>query len=99
MSEIIRESETPAEAFRLGRNANIPLRSDWEEVKELIMWEGLNLKFDQNPQLAKLLLETGQSKLVEHTDRDKFWGDGGNGSGKNILGIQLMRIRDNLKQK
>ena len=57
------------------------------------MYEGLVLKFTQNKQLAKQLLETKDSKLVEHTKNDKFWADGGNGSGQNKLGILLMKIR------
>ena len=32
-------------------------------------------------------------KLREHTGNDKFWGDGGDGSGENHLGIILMNLR------
>ena len=45
------------------------------------------------------LLETKDCKLVEHTKNDKFWADGGNGSGQNKLGILLMKIREELKTK
>jgi len=34
--------------------------------------------------------------LVEHTYRDSYWGDGGDGSGVNMLGKLLIRVRDRL---
>jgi N-glycosidase YbiA len=37
--------------------------------------------------------------LVEHTARDSYWADGGNGQGKNRLGVLLMRLRDELSTK
>ena len=58
------------------------------------MYEGLQHKFGQNEDLRKKLLETGDRKLIQHTDRDKYWGDGGNGKGENRLGVLLMRLRD-----
>ena len=61
------------------------------------MYNGLVLKFTQNKDLGKRLLETKDSKLVEHTTRDKFWGDGGNGKGENKLGIMLMRLREEMR--
>ena len=36
--------------------------------------------------------------LVEHTANDAFGGDGGDGSGKNRLGLLLMKLRDELRQ-
>ena len=40
-----------------------------------------------------LLLATGDAKLVEHTENDDYWGDGGDGRGKNMLGRILMDVR------
>lgn len=53
VEDMIREAETPAEAFRLGRNANIPLRADWEEIKVQVMREALLSKFTQNDNLRQ----------------------------------------------
>jgi hypothetical protein len=39
-------------------------------------------------------LATGDAILIEHTDRDCYWGDGGDGSGKNRLGYCLEYVRD-----
>jgi predicted NAD-dependent protein-ADP-ribosyltransferase YbiA (DUF1768 family) len=30
---------------------------------------------------------------------DSYWGDGGDGSGKNMLGKVLMRVRDDLREQ
>jgi predicted NAD-dependent protein-ADP-ribosyltransferase YbiA (DUF1768 family) len=30
---------------------------------------------------------------------DRYWGDGGDGSGKNMLGKILMRVRDDLREQ
>ncbi|MAZ56127.1 MAG: swarming motility protein YbiA, partial [Flavobacteriales bacterium] len=46
----------------------------------------------------KYLLSTGDRELVEHTTRDSFWGDGGDGTGANQLGKGLMRIRTQLRE-
>lgn len=64
--------------------------------KLAIMKKALIAKFTQHADLKKLLLDTKGKKLVEHTDRDNYWGDGGNGSGQNHLGKLLMEVRDGL---
>ena len=57
----------------------------------------LRAKFTQHQFLHDLLLSTGDRKLVEHTDKDSFWGDGGDGRGQNKLGHMLMELRQDLK--
>ena len=60
------------------------------------MRDALKAKFGQHQELKSLLLSTGSAYLIEHTRNDAYWADGGDGSGKNMLGILLMEIRDNL---
>ena len=48
------------------------------------------------PTCGMTLLATGDSTIVEHTENDAYWGDGGDGSGKNRLGQILMRVREKL---
>jgi N-glycosidase YbiA len=91
--ETIRLAKSPMIAARLGRSRAHPLRPDWEQVKEGIMREALEAKFTQHPKLKTLLLSTGEAQLVEHTRNDCYWGDGGDGSGKNRLGHLLMELR------
>jgi ribA/ribD-fused uncharacterized protein len=92
----IQLAKSPMIAARLGRSRKHPLRPDWETVKEDIMREALRAKFSQNPGLASLLLNTGDAELVEHTTNDKYWGDGGDGRGKNRLGQLIMELRAEL---
>ena len=91
------QAKTPAVAARMGRDRKRPLRRDWEAVKENVMMDALRAKFTQHADLREILLGTGDAKLVEHTENDSYWGDGGDGSGKNRLGILLMRLRDELR--
>lgn len=57
------------------------------------MYEGLKHKFTQNEHCRNVLILTRDRQLIEHTPKDKYWGDGGDGSGKNRLGILLMKLR------
>jgi ribA/ribD-fused uncharacterized protein len=94
--EEIRRATSPMIAARMGRSRKRPLRRDWESAKDGIMLEALRAKFSQHPDLRKLLLETGDRPLVEHTANDQYWADGGDGSGRNRLGELLMRLREEL---
>ncbi len=62
-----------------------------------VMWRGLTSKFSQIQRLHAMLTATQNFTLVEHTKNDSFWGDGGDGSGKNMLGKLLMHLRDVLR--
>ena len=95
--EEVRLAKSPMIAARMGRSRKRPLRRDWESVKDSIMHEAVVAKFTQHPELREILLGTGEAKLIEHTANDSYWGDGGDGSGKNKLGLVLMRVRDELR--
>lgn len=84
----VRCAETPMDAAILGRDRERPMRKDWESVKVDVMRRAIHAKFTQHPVLTILLLETGMARLVEHTRRDSYWGDGGRG--RNMLGMLLM---------
>lgn len=96
--EEVRQAKSPMVAARMGRSRKRPLRKDWEGVKDSIMHEAVLAKFTQHADLRETLLGTGEAKLVEHTENDAYWGDGGDGSGKNRLGQILMRVREDLRQ-
>lgn len=98
-AEKIRKAKSPMIAARLGRDRKQPLRKDWESVKVSIMRDALRAKFTQYPELKELLLSTGTRKIIEHTTNDSYWGDGGDGSGKNMLGHLLMDLRQELNNK
>lgn len=87
---------TPAQSKHLGRR--VKLRPNWEDIKETVMLEVLMAKFTQNHRLLKLLLQTGDRKLVEgNWWGDRYWGVC-DGVGKNRLGILLMQVRKTLRK-
>jgi hypothetical protein len=63
------------------------------------MREAVRAKFTQHLELRAMLLATEDAKIVEHTENDSYWGDGGDGSGRNMLGQILMEIREELRQQ
>jgi ribA/ribD-fused uncharacterized protein len=95
--EEIRRANSPMIAARLGRSRKHPLRRDWESVKDAIMREAVLAKFTQHADVRAVLVGTGDAELVEHTSNDSYWGDGGDGSGKNKLGKILMSVREELR--
>jgi len=97
--EVIRQAKSPMIAARLGRSRSHPLRPDWEKVKDDTMREALWAKFTQHLKLKSLLLSTGDAELVEHTAKDRYWGDGGDGDGMNRLGQLLMELRGQLQEQ
>ncbi len=97
IQEKIRQIVSPMDAALEGRNRQNPLRTDWEEVKDKVMLQALRMKFSQNPEIAKGLVATGDAILIEHTRNDDYWANGGDGSGKNKLGLLLMQVREELK--
>jgi len=85
----------PVAAKRAGKR--VFMRKDWNEVKAEIMYDIVYSKFDQNPNLKRKLLQTGNKILEEgNTWGDRTWGicPPGSGQGQNLLGRILMSIRD-----
>lgn len=65
---------------------------DWEENKVNYMYKVLEYKFRQHDDIRRNLMNTGLRPLVK-VSQDMFWGDGGNGHGKNIHGKLLNKLR------
>lgn len=81
----------------------------WEAIRFDIMYRGNLAKFEQNQHLLKLLLDTGDSVLVEASPRDRIWGvgltyndprifDKTTWKGLNLQGEVLMAIRKKLRK-
>jgi ribA/ribD-fused uncharacterized protein len=94
---LMAEIKDPGEVKRLGRK--LPIRKDWELIKESIMDQLVFFKFKKYEDLQKVLLDTGDEKLQEgNLWHDTFWGvDLRTGEGKNLLGIILMQIRHEIQ--
>jgi ribA/ribD-fused uncharacterized protein len=84
-------------AAELGRSRKERILRNWENIKINVMYEVVKAKFTQHAELTQLLLDTNEAIIVEHTENDDFWGDGGDGRGKNMLGKILMKVRAELK--
>jgi N-glycosidase YbiA len=97
--DAIRKVKSPMIAARMGRDRKRKLRRDWERVKLGVMRQAVEAKFRQHDELRELLLGTGDATIVEHTTNDDFWGDGGDGSGRNELGRILMAVRAQLRDE
>ena len=97
--EQIRKAKSPMQAARMGRDRKKRLRRDWESVKVGVMRAAVYAKFTQHQDLQLMLLATGDARIVEHTVNDDYWGDGGDGSGRNMLGRILMEVREQIRQE
>lgn len=98
MREKVRQAITPYEAAQIGRDPNIPKRDDWVEVKDGVMEIAVRAKFGQYTVLRSLLLHTKQAALYEHTKLDCYWGDCGDRTGQNKLGLLLMKLRSEFQR-
>ena len=76
------------------------IASDWSKVKFDRMRDVLRAKFRQHEDLRELLLSTRDARLVESATVDnpvnRTWGEV-NGKGKNMLGVLLMEVREELR--
>ena len=68
---------------------------DWDSLKPDVMLLGNYFKFRQNGDALTVLQQTS-SKVIVYHNTDNFWGDGGDGTGKNLLGVVLMATRKRL---
>jgi len=91
---------TGEQAFKRGKELSASWTSadhdQWRNRNVPIMEKIVQAKFSQNKNLKRLLLKTGGAYLVEHSNRDSFWADNGDGTGLNMLGKINMRTRGNL---
>jgi len=95
---------SPRDAKLLGRA--VALRPDWDAAKVRVMLAANRIKYT-DPALRKLLLATGDAKLVEgNWWHDNYWGSCGplfgcrrcKGTGRNMLGRVLMQIRQEVRE-
>lgn len=98
-AELVRCAETPRRAHALGNDPAHPPRPDWETAKHEVMLRVLLRKFEVHEDIRALLLATGDEELVEASKVDRYWGDGGDGSGLNHYGKTLMAARAVLRER
>lgn len=102
----------PGQAKRKGgKNGDIKLRDDWNDISVKVMLDGVTKKFAPGTELAEKLVATGTALLVEGNNwHDIFWGvcngqcrpetrllhNNGEPMGENRLGTVLMWVREEL---
>ncbi|AYV81618.1 MAG: NADAR family protein, partial [Harvfovirus sp.] len=86
--------KTGADAWKLGQQLVKAGLSGAHRDTMKMMITVVAFKFGQNPPLMAALVATGSAYLVENTNRDAHWADGGDGKGANHLGNILMKVRE-----
>jgi N-glycosidase YbiA len=97
--EQIRIVESPMDAARIGRNKDNKPRANWDDIRVDVMRQAIFCKFTQHIILCNKLLLTGNATIIENSKTDDFWGTGSTGVGHNLLGVILMEIRQQLREK
>lgn len=94
--ETIRALPTATAAAKAGKTKDPekPIRADWKEQRQSILRKAIFAKFDQNPPLKKILLDTYPRPLIFADATDAFWGIGRTKLGQNKLGQTLMEYRN-----
>lgn len=109
MAKILQTTD-PGKAKALGRKVKNFDESFWSSCS-VDMMQMVNLaKYKQNPDIRKVLLDTEDLILAEASPIDKIWGIGmkstdpgahnpSNWKGQNLLGMVLMRVREQLRKE
>lgn len=108
--EILSRGGNPKEAKALGRKVKGYSDEVWDKMRYKVMLRANLLKYLQNKDLEKLLLndEFDGKSFVEASPYDRIWGigcdeasaldDESNWNGQNLLGKVLDEVRDILKK-
>lgn len=87
---------TAKNALTLGHARKIPLRENWDDIKDDVMYFAVKKKFSTHPKIKEKLLATFPEDIIESSPYDYYWGCGQDASGQNKLGKILMRVREEL---
>lgn len=101
---ILEHSDCPGMCKSIGRRIPNYDELGWSRKRYACMLKAVTLKFHQNPDLARLLLGTGDRVMVEASPVDPWWGVGmgtdhpdilkpEKWKGTNMLGCCLMEVR------
>jgi ribA/ribD-fused uncharacterized protein len=97
--ETIRQADHPADATRLGKDKKHGRRREWDKVKETYMTRGTYIKCRTHPEVAQVLLATGDRPIMETSQYDYYWGCGRDTRGHNVYGKVLMKVREQLRKE
>jgi hypothetical protein len=108
ISKKILTTDNVAQIKKLGRQVHNYDDHVWNGFRQIIVYEGLCSKFQQNASLKQALISTGDAVLAECAVRDLIWGIGlsmtdpnrfdiEKWKGRNLLGYSLMLVREKIK--
>jgi ribA/ribD-fused uncharacterized protein len=89
-------ADNPYAAQRVAADAG--RRTGWEHARTAVMTGLLRAKYAQHPDLAEILLATGDATVVYDDAASGFWGDNG-GRGRNWTGRLLELVRSELQAR
>jgi ribA/ribD-fused uncharacterized protein len=103
--EEIRTAKSPVKAWEISskyKQFQIPEFKN-DDYKLAVMKNLMRLKAEQHEDVRKVLLESGDQKIVKHIvsgpPGDGFWDDGDDGKGLNHTGRMWMEIRGEISKK
>jgi ribA/ribD-fused uncharacterized protein len=106
MLQQILNEKSPAKIKALGRQVKNYNDQIWDQIRYIIMVNGLRLKFGQNQSIANKLVQTNPKMLYEAASTDNIWGIGYDAEtavtkdkatfGSNLLGQALVQVRTEL---
>lgn len=106
-AENIKSETDPGKQKQMARNLKPFDEKAWQSCVRDIAMKGLEAKFDQNPHVKNLLIQTRGKVIGEMSFRDHIWGTGvglyhkdafdhHKWPGQNCLGKWLMELRDSV---
>ena len=106
MLQQILNEKSPAKIKALGRKVKNYNEQIWNQMRYIVMVNGLRLKFGQNQLIANKLVQTNPKMLYEAASNDNIWGIGYDAEtavtkdkatfGSNLLGRALVQVRTEL---
>ncbi len=88
---------SPHDAYKLANAHEAQEDPYWADKKLGIMEEIIRAKVSQHYYVQQQLLESGDSKIIEDSPKDSFWGWGPDRQGRNELGKIWMKLRNELR--
>ena len=99
LRDAVREGDHPATAKKIADKNKNQIRKDWNKVREIIMTRAIYIKCRTHPEVAEALLATADTKIIESSQYDYYWGCGRDGRGHNTFGKVLMSVREKLLEE
>ncbi len=97
--ERIYDTLSPYDAKKLAEDLKSQQKPDWYDIRDSVMEDILRAKAGQHPYVLRKLLATGNRLIIENSPTDNYWGNGPDGTGKNMLGKIWMKVREHYKDQ